>query len=77
MHASSDHCSSLNFVLFCEILKCWDERKDGRTDVQTTRVKLVITTDRDYGLASWINIVDNEEIEQKKKQEEKKPNVFF
>ena len=38
--ASSDHYSRLKMVLFCEILKC----RDGRTDGQTTRAKIVITT---------------------------------
>ena len=36
---------------FRSILKFWD----GRTDGRTTCVKIVITTGRDCGLASWIN----------------------
>ena len=37
--ASSDHCSHLKIVLFCRILKS---------------VKIVVTTGRDCGSASWI-----------------------
>ena len=51
---SSDRYSCLN-VLFCEILNSGWQRTDGRTDVQTTRAKIVITTGRDCGSASWIN----------------------
>ena len=46
---SCDHYARLNFVLFCKILKSGD----GRTDGQTTRAKIVITTGRDCGSASW------------------------
>ena len=49
--ASSDHYSHLKVVLFCEILKS----PDGRTDGRTPRAKIVITTGRDCGSASWIN----------------------
>ena len=38
--AICDHYSRFKVVLFCEILKSGD----GRTDVQTTRAKIVITT---------------------------------
>ena len=48
--ASSSHCSSLN-VLLREILKSGY----GDTHVQTTRAKIVITTGRECGSASWIN----------------------
>ena len=40
----------LKFVLFCEILK-----SGGRTYGQTTCTKIVSTTGRDCGSASWIN----------------------
>ena len=60
--ASSDHYFRLNFVLCCEILKVGtdgrtEERKDGRTEVQTTTgsANIVITTGHDCGSASWIN----------------------
>ena len=53
--ASCNHYSHLKVDLFCEILKSRDGRTDGRTDVQTARVKIVITTGRDCGSASWIN----------------------
>ena len=48
---SRDHNSHLKVVLFCEILKS----RDGRTDIQTTRAKIVITTGRD-----WVGLVDQE-----------------
>ena len=48
--ASSDHYSHLKIVFLGEILKT-----EGRTDGQTTQTKLVITTGRDCGSASWIN----------------------
>ena len=38
--SSSDQYSRLKVVFFCEILKSGD----GRTDVQTARAKIVITT---------------------------------
>ena len=43
---SSDHCSRLKIVLFCENLKV------GRT----THAKILITTGRDCGSAEWIKI---------------------
>ena len=46
-----NHYSHFKFVLFCKILKSGD----GRTDIQTLRVKIVITTGRDCESASWIN----------------------
>ena len=48
IHASSVHYSRLKFVLFCEILKSGDERKD----IQTARTKIVITAGRDCGSTS-------------------------
>ena len=60
--ASSDHCSHLKVVLFCEIFKSEDGRTDGRAyvrtiiyvrmDGRTKRAKIVITTGRDCGSAS-------------------------
>ena len=50
--ASSDRYSRLKFVLYCEIMKSGDERKDGRTD---NTCDIVVTTGRDCGSASWIN----------------------
>ena len=40
-------------IIFC----CFVDLKsgDGRTDVRTTCAKIVITTGRDCGSASWIN----------------------
>ena len=49
--ASNDHYSHIKFVLFCEILKSGD----GWPNVQTPRVKIVITTDSDCWSALWIN----------------------
>ena len=45
------------FARFWKVLKYWsiDVLKDGRTDVQTTHAKIVITTSLDCGSASWIN----------------------
>ena len=45
----------LNFCFVLRDLKSGD----GRTDVQATRVKIVIATCRDCGSAEWINIVKN------------------
>ena len=52
--ASSDHYSHLKFLV-CDILKSGD----GRSDVQTLRLKIVITTGRDWGSSSWMNIEKN------------------
>ena len=41
----------MKFVLFCDFLKSGD----GRTDVRTKCVKIMITFGRDYGSALWIN----------------------
>ena len=38
----------------CFVLR--DFEKWGRTDVQTTRAKIVITTGRECGSASWIKV---------------------
>ena len=54
-HASSDSFPYFKFVLFSEILKSGNGRKDARTDVQTPHKKIIITTGRDCGSASWIN----------------------
>ena len=43
---SSDYYFHLKFVLFCEIYKSGD----GKMDVQTQRVKIMIPTVRDCGL---------------------------
>ena len=48
--ASSDHYSHLKFVFVLRDFEKWE-----RTDVQTPRAKIVITTGRDFGSASWIN----------------------
>ena len=48
--ASSEHCSRLNFVLFLKV------GTDGRMYERTTCAKAMITTGRDCGSASWINI---------------------
>ena len=50
--------ANIVFTLFWEILKSGDER----TDIQTPRVKIVITTGRDWRLASWINAYSNFEL---------------
>ena len=50
--SSSDHIESLNVVLFCEIMKSGDVHADW----QTKSANIVITTFRDCGSASWINI---------------------
>ena len=52
IHSSSDHYFHLSFILFCKLLKIGY----GRTDEETTRAEIVITTGRDCGSASWINI---------------------
>ena len=49
--ASSDHWYHLKCVLFCENLNSGD----GRANIRTPRVKIMITTGRDCGSASWIN----------------------
>ena len=45
----------LAWKFFCSVI-FWTVGTDGRTDVQTTRAKIVITTSRDYGSALWISI---------------------
>ena len=51
--SNKDYYFCLKFALLCEFL----QNEDGRTNVRTDNkyVKIVITTGRDCGLASWIN----------------------
>ena len=53
--SSSDHYSRLKIVLFWMNLKSGDVR----TDFQTPRAKIVITTGSDYGWAEWIKSYQN------------------
>ena len=66
--ASSDHYSHLK-VLFYEILNSGDRRTDG----QTPRVKIVITTGHDCGPSSWIKNPSCFFI----KQQKEKVNLLF
>ena len=50
IHASSDHYSLLNFVLFCEILRVGTHGPTYRQHVR----KIVIIRGLDCGSASWI-----------------------
>ena len=56
--ASKDHYFQLKIILFCEILKSGNVMTNLQTELygRTTCVKLVITTGRDCGSASWINL---------------------
>ena len=45
----------LSWTLFC-FARFWKVETDVRTDVQTTRAKIVITTGRYCGSASWIKM---------------------
>ena len=51
----SNHYSTLESFLVCDILKSGDRHSYVQTDGRTTCVKIVITTGRDFGSASWIN----------------------
>ena len=48
--ASSDNYFRLKFWFVSQDFEKWE-----RTDIETTRAKIMITTGRDCGSASWIN----------------------
>ena len=53
----------LAWKLFC-LVWFWIVETDVRTDVQTTRAKIMITTGRDCGSASWIICICSSPIEE-------------
>ena len=55
IHLASPSVSPLVKIVFAGNLFCFE--KWGRTDGRTTCAKTIITTGRDYGSASWINIL--------------------
>ena len=55
-HSARPIVTPLANIVFCCFVFLDLKSGDGRTDVRTTCAKSMIPTDRDFGLAEWINI---------------------